>query len=207
MLNGNIAKEIRKKEKYLRRQIEVLDSAAAVFADKGYHGASTGEIASKLGIAQSSLYYYFKSKDEALEMVCLHGTKGLFKRLTVIAEGSQTPTKKIREAIYNHIEPINTIPNYYKTFIRELRYLPKSRRYKLNQMISDYNTIFKKILSEGVANSTFKESLDCHLTMLQVISQCNSAAIWINTKAGYDLDIVSNSVADNFLSGVINRQD
>ena len=57
MLNGNIAKEIRKKEKYLRRQIEVLDSAAAVFADKGYHGGSTGEIASKLGIAQSSLYY------------------------------------------------------------------------------------------------------------------------------------------------------
>ena len=56
MLNGNIAKEIRKKEKYLRRQIEVLDSAAAVFADKGYHGASTGEIASKLDIAQNSLY-------------------------------------------------------------------------------------------------------------------------------------------------------
>ena len=74
-------------------------------------------------------------------------------------------------------------------------------------MISDYNTIFKKILSEGVANATLKNSLDCHLTMLQMISQYNNAAIWINTKAGYDLDIVSTSVVDKFLLGVINRQD
>ena len=86
MLDGDKAKEIRKKGGYHRRPIKVLDSTAAVFADKGYHGTSAGEIVSKLGIAQSSLYYYIKSKDEAVEMVCLQGTKGLFKRLTVIVE-------------------------------------------------------------------------------------------------------------------------
>ena len=78
MLDRNKAKEIRKKGECHRRQIKVLDSTATVFADKGYHRTSAGEIASKLGIAQSSLYYYFKSKDEALEMICLQGTKGLF---------------------------------------------------------------------------------------------------------------------------------
>ena len=206
MLEGNIEKKTDKKEKYLRRQIEILNSAAAVFADKGYHGASTGEIATNLGIAQSSLYYYFRSKDEALEMVCLHGTKGLIKKLTVIAESSQTTVKKIRAAIYNHIEPINSIPNYYKTFVQELRYLPKSRRSKVNKMIIDYNTIFKKILDEGVANATFKDSIDCHLSMLQIICQCNAAAIWINTKPEYNIKFIADSIADNFLSGVINSK-
>ena len=71
MPDGTLTKAARKKEKYRRRQNEVFDAAAAVFAEKGYHGASTSDIAAKLGIAQSSLYYYFKSKDEALEMICL----------------------------------------------------------------------------------------------------------------------------------------
>jgi AcrR family transcriptional regulator len=207
MLDCNVIKETKKKEKYRRRQIKVLDSAAAVFADKGYHGASTGEIAAKIGIAQSSLYYYFRSKDEALEMVCLHGTEGLLKRLQIIAASQQAPKQKIREAIFNHIQPIDTIPNYYITFIRELRYLPKLRKYKLNQMILDYNTIFVKILNEGIANATFKESLDCHLAMLQLISQCNNAAIWVNIKAEYNLEIITNSIADIFLSGVINHSN
>ena len=204
MLDHNLIQKTSKKGKYRRRQIEILDSAASVFADKGYHGASTGDIAAKIGIAQSSLYYYFGSKDEALEMVCLHGTEGLLRRLEIIAGSQQTPKQKIREAIYNHIQPINTIPNYYKTFVRELRYLPKLRKYKLNQMILDYNSIITAILNEGVANATFKGSLDCHLAMLQLISQCNNAAIWVNTKAEYKLDTITASIADIFLSGVKN---
>jgi AcrR family transcriptional regulator len=207
MLDSNVIKETRKKEKYRLRQIKVLDSAAAVFADKGYHGASTSEIAAKLGIAQSSLYYYFRSKDEALEMICLHGTEELFKRLKIIAGSQQTTRREIREGIYNHIQPINTIPNYYKIFIRELRYLPKFRQSKLDQMILDYNAIFINILNEGVAYSTLKESLDCHLAMLQLISQCNNAAIWVNTKAKYNLDTITTSIADIFLSDIINHSD
>ena len=39
----------KKKTKYLRRQQEVLDAAAAVIARKGYHGASTTDIAEELG--------------------------------------------------------------------------------------------------------------------------------------------------------------
>ena len=40
---------------------------AAVFAEKGFHGASTQDIANRLGINQAALYYYFPSKEAALE--------------------------------------------------------------------------------------------------------------------------------------------
>ncbi|MBT3989340.1 MAG: TetR/AcrR family transcriptional regulator [Rhodospirillaceae bacterium] len=195
----------RKKEKYRRRQVEVFNAAAAVFAEKGYHGASTGDIATKLGIAQSSLYYYFKSKDEALEMVCLEGTKGYVERLKVIVESSLTPAQKIRGAILSHIQPIDTIPDYFRTFTEELRYLPRSRRKMLNQMISDYNKLMERILADGVANKTFKTSLDCHLAMLQLISQCNEAPQWISSKTGYNLEEIATSIADNFLLGATRR--
>ena len=52
------------------RMAEVFDAAAAVFAEKGYHGTSTKDIADRLGLQQGSLYYYFASKEEALRKVC-----------------------------------------------------------------------------------------------------------------------------------------
>jgi AcrR family transcriptional regulator len=52
--------------RYEKQRREAIKAAAAVFSDKGFHGASTKDIAERLGIKQGSLYYYFKSKEEAL---------------------------------------------------------------------------------------------------------------------------------------------
>ena len=60
----------------LRRSEEIIDAAARVFAERGYHGTSTQAIADVLGMRQASLYYYFPSKEAALEEVCARGTDG-----------------------------------------------------------------------------------------------------------------------------------
>ena len=52
-----------------RRAPEIIDAAARVFAERGFHGATTQDIADVLGIRQASLYYYFSSKEAALEPV------------------------------------------------------------------------------------------------------------------------------------------
>ena len=61
------------------------------FAERGFHGATTQDIADVLGIRQASLYYYFSSKEAALELVCLRGVEGFFEAAKTIAarpEGS-----------------------------------------------------------------------------------------------------------------------
>ena len=60
----------------LRRADEIIDAAARVFAERGYHGATTQAIADVLGMRQASLYYYFPSKEAALEEVCARGADG-----------------------------------------------------------------------------------------------------------------------------------
>src|SRR5271170_7201813 len=62
-----------------RRSPEIIDAAARVFADRGYHGATTQDIADVLGIRQASLYYYLPSKEVALEIVCTRGVEDFFK--------------------------------------------------------------------------------------------------------------------------------
>ena len=46
---------------------EILDTAEPLFYAKGYYETATSEIAKKLGVAEGTLYYYFKSKEEILE--------------------------------------------------------------------------------------------------------------------------------------------
>ena len=78
-----------------RRSGEIMEAAARVFAERGYHGASTQDIADLLGIRQASLYYYFPSKEVALEHVCMQGVAGFFETEQAIAAG---PGNAAREA-------------------------------------------------------------------------------------------------------------
>ena len=68
-----------KKRSTHRRSGEIIEAAAQVFAERGYHGATTQDIADVLNIRQASLYYYFPSKEVALEMVCMGGVEGFFE--------------------------------------------------------------------------------------------------------------------------------
>ena len=70
-----------------RRAPEIIEAAARVFAERGYHGASTQDIADVLGIRQASLYYYFPSKEVALEVVCTLGVEEFVDREAEVAAG------------------------------------------------------------------------------------------------------------------------
>ena len=74
-----------------RRTAEIIDAAANVFARRGFHGASTQDIADVLGVRQASLYYYFPSKEVALEMVCARGVEGFVEAAISVTEAPGTP--------------------------------------------------------------------------------------------------------------------
>ncbi|MEM1398158.1 MAG: helix-turn-helix domain-containing protein, partial [Pseudomonadota bacterium] len=85
-----------------KQKLAVL-AAAAVFAEKGYHGASTTDIANRLGIKQGSLYHYFRSKEHALEAVCLFGIRDYVSRMEAIAVSEQPFEARLVAAITAHL--------------------------------------------------------------------------------------------------------
>src|ERR1700752_2180009 len=89
-----------------RRSAEIMEAAARVFAERGYHGASTQDIADLLGIRQASLYYYFSSKEVALEIVCTRGVEDFFKAAQAIAAGPGTADEKLTSLVRAHISPL-----------------------------------------------------------------------------------------------------
>ncbi len=86
-------------DKYEQKHQAAIRAAASVFAENGYHGSSTRDIAERMGIKQGSLYYYFKSKEEALGEVCLFGIEDYVGRMETIAASDQPFEAKLMATI------------------------------------------------------------------------------------------------------------
>src|ERR1043165_6545784 len=93
--NGDLRRTGSRPRRTHRRSPEIAEAAAEVFAELGYHGATTQKIADVLRIRQASLYYYFPSKEAALERVCLQGVAGYYETAKAIASGPGTPAERL----------------------------------------------------------------------------------------------------------------
>src|SRR5580658_7019093 len=94
--------------KWENRYREVLDAAAVAFAENGYLGASTRDIAERLGIRAASLYYYLPSKEAALLAICKLGVLDFIGNLREIIARSEPAPAKLRAAITNHLTPLRS---------------------------------------------------------------------------------------------------
>jgi AcrR family transcriptional regulator len=81
----------------------ILRTAAAIFADKGYHQASIRDIARATGVSLSGLYYYFKSKEELLFLIQDHAFGTLLANLERLLEGEADPQRRLRLLVENHL--------------------------------------------------------------------------------------------------------
>src|SRR4030095_11273600 len=101
-----VASENLRRRSTHRRSPEIIEAAARVFAERGYHGATTQDIADVLNIRQASLYYYFRSKEVALEIVCTRGVEDFFKAAQAIACGPGSPSEKLASPVRAPILPL-----------------------------------------------------------------------------------------------------
>src|SRR5436190_9144016 len=114
-----------------RRLSEIIDAAARVFAQRGYHGASTQDIADVLGMRQASLYYYFASKDAALEAVCAAGVEDYAERAQAILRGPGRAADKVAKLVFQHLAPMAERLDFTRVFLGERRFLPTPARSRI----------------------------------------------------------------------------
>ena len=106
-------------ERSARRLSEITDAAAKIFAQRGYHGASTQDIADVLGMRQASLYYYFGSKEAALEAVCMNGAEDYAGRADSVLKSDAACSEKVANLVLQHVAPQTERRDYTLAFLRE----------------------------------------------------------------------------------------
>ena len=161
-----------------RRAPEIIEAAARVFAERGFHGATTQDIADVLGIRQASLYYYFASKEDALELVCLHGVGGFHEAAKAIAAGPGAAADKLARLIKAHLSPLADRGDFVRVFLNERQHLPAESRRRIGKLSRGLERVFEDVLKEGVRRGEFRSDLDTRVAVLGILGMANAVANW-----------------------------
>jgi AcrR family transcriptional regulator len=188
-----------------RRSAAVIEAAAEVFAERGYHGASTQDIADRLGMRQASLYYYFPSKEAALELVCKRGVEGYVERALEIARSPGSAAEKLAAMCRQNIESGGSRPTFSRAFLRERRFLPTESRRRIGRLARRYERIIEGIIAAGVAAGELRADVDARLATLALLGMCNNAVDWIVKEPGATVQRVAAVFSAMILDGLVER--
>jgi AcrR family transcriptional regulator len=86
-------------ERYDRRQADVVEASAAVFAEHGYERTSVAELAEQLGLATGALYHYFPGKEQLLIRICDQLMSPLLAASEEVLAAASAPEKQLREPV------------------------------------------------------------------------------------------------------------
>ncbi len=185
-----------------RRTAEIIDAAAHIFARRGFHGASTQDIADVLGVRQASLYYYFPSKEVALEMVCARGVEGFVEAAISVTETPGTAAQKLAGLIQSHLNPLRDRRDYVNVFLNERRHLPTESRRRIGRHSRAVEKIFQDVLRAGVEDGEFRADLDTRLAALAILGMANAVAAWYDKERGAPVERIAQQFAALVLDGI-----
>jgi len=131
----------------------ILRTAAAIFAEKGYHQASIRDIARATGVSLSGLYYYFDSKEELLFLIQDHAFGTLTGNLERMLEGVEEPHRKLRILMENHLRyfigakaEMKVLSHESESLTGDFRRTVNAKKRRLTEIVME---ILREIRPEG----------------------------------------------------------
>ena len=173
-----------------RRQ-ELSRQAARLFAEKGYHGTSIGDLAEAMGVQKGSLYAHIQSKQDLLYETMREGAAAFHAGLDAIPD-ELAVTEKIRLALRSHLRAVADQLDVATVFVREWRYLEGDRRGEIVAERRRYEDRIRAFFREGRDLGELRTDLDDSTAALLVLSAANWAYTWL--QPGRDTD----ELADRF---------
>ncbi|MFA5794452.1 MAG: TetR/AcrR family transcriptional regulator [Candidatus Brocadiia bacterium] len=97
-------RKLRSKEIKVRRQADILDAAAEIFAKTGYHLTDVEVIADRLGVGKGTIYRYFPTKQKLFTAVMEQMMKKLAGQMASKIGSITNPIDKLKAVIRSHME-------------------------------------------------------------------------------------------------------
>lgn len=142
------------------KQLQILQVAETLFAEKGFEGTSIRDISKEANINVAMVSYYFGSKEKLLEALILHKTSGLKEQLVHLIDENLEPLEKINKLIALYIHRINCNRGIYRVLHFELASQKKALEIQSFSEIKKANLkSLELIIQEGQAKGVFRKDI------------------------------------------------
>jgi AcrR family transcriptional regulator len=161
------------------RREELTRTAARLFAERGFHGTSMGDLAEAMGVQKGSLYSLTGSKQELLRETLRQGATAFHGALDGVPE-DDAAVERIRLALRAHLRVVAEQLDVATVFTREWRYLEGEAREAFLGERRRYEERWRALFRDGVEAGELRTDLDTAAAALLVLSAANWAYTWLS---------------------------
>lgn len=154
---------VRDEELKRHRREEILRAAVEVFAERGYFSARMREVAIRAGVADGTLYLYFKGKEDLLVSVLEEYADAFLERARRDAAKVVDPSEKLRVVVERHLFSMEGDRPLAQVFQIELRHTRRFLRQVAKGKVAQYLGLLQEIIGEGVARGVFRSDLPAEM--------------------------------------------
>ncbi|RJG25541.1 TetR/AcrR family transcriptional regulator [Paenibacillus thiaminolyticus] len=188
-----------KKEKYS----QILEAAVKVFAEHGFHRSQVSRIAKTAGVADGTIYLYFKRKEDILISLFREKLGELIGKFHASLEETTGAKEALRNVCEIHFTELENNPDFAFVSQIELRQSSLELRKEIGKIIKPYIVLIEKIITQGIEEKVFRADLDVKLTRLLIFGSMDEVVTsWLISGQKYSLTGQLDGTIAFFLKGL-----
>ena len=181
----------------------ILRAAISVFAHNGYFNSKVADIARQAGVADGTVYLYFKSKEEILHSIFDRSVEEALGAARKRVKRISDPREKLRQIAHMHLERLGADRDLAVVFQVELRGSTKFMEEFSAAGFAEYLALIRSTFEEGQRAGLFRADLNARVVAKVLFGALDEMATnWILSKRRYKLAPMADQVLDIFLNGV-----
>lgn len=182
----------------------ILDGAVRVFADKGFFNATVAEIARAAGVADGTIYLYFKSKDELLLSIFDEKMAELCDAARAAIAGAPTAAEALRRVARLHLDSVERNPAVARVLIVELRQSSSFVQKAEKPSLTAYLALLAEVVSAGQRSGEFRTDVHPAAFKRALFGALDEIALgWLVARRKFDLQQTARELGDLFVRGLL----
>lgn len=189
-------------EQFEKRRREIVDIAAKVFAERGFHATTVDHLVAATGLQRGGLYHYMESKEDLLIRIHERFIEPLLAEAAKVADANDPPAVSLRKLGHLLMRDIAGYLPQVTVFLHEWRIIEKDKRWRsIRRSRKQFEDVIAGVLQRGVDEGAFAVK-DVRLTTLGFLGLFNYSYQWLKPGGRAGADEIADLFCDIFIDGI-----
>jgi AcrR family transcriptional regulator len=186
------------------QRAEIIQAAAQIFRQKGYHGTSMQDIADAVELKKASLYHHVSGKQDILVSILDQALDLLIEDLQAVIDQELPAEVKIRQAMRVYVKRLTEDPDLAAVLLMEHRSLEDELRDDHINRRDRFEALWRSMIDEGVRDGSFR-TMDSSLATFAVLGVLNWMITWFSPNGRMRAENIADSFANLILEGLLDE--
>jgi TetR/AcrR family fatty acid metabolism transcriptional regulator len=174
-------------KKILRRE-SIIQAAIEVFSKKGFQAAGISEIAQRAGVADGTIYQYFKNKEDLFFSIPIEKTNEFRSKVELHLKGISGALNKLRKFVWYFLYFFKTNPEYGRLLMLEMRVNKSFVKTETYDFLKQSVSSVLEIIAEGQKEGVVRTDVDIYLMRHLILGILEHMVTrWLLKGGKYDL--------------------